>query len=167
VLLDVGYDHPDAAELITAVLSVYEQRYGDGEGDATPVDPAEFAPPTGCFLVGYLDGRPVACGGWRRRAAGEDPALRDGDIEVKRMYVVEALRGRGLSRWLLAELERRAVEAGGRRVVLETGTRQPEAIGLYLSSGYHRMPNFGVYREHPLSRCYAKPLGPGPGAAAG
>ncbi|MGH3929456.1 MAG: GNAT family N-acetyltransferase, partial [Pseudonocardiaceae bacterium] len=78
--------------------------------------------------------------------------------ELKRMYVVPAARGRGLSRMLLAELERRAIAAGRRRMVLETGARQPESIGLYTSSGYTEIPRFGLYRCHPLSRCFAKPL---------
>ncbi|HEX4247931.1 MAG TPA: GNAT family N-acetyltransferase, partial [Pseudonocardia sp.] len=59
---------------------------------------------------------------------------------------------------LLAELERTAVEAGARRMVLETGVAQPEAIQLYLSSGYLPIPKFGVYRHAPGSRCFAKPL---------
>ncbi|HEY2204117.1 MAG TPA: GNAT family N-acetyltransferase [Pseudonocardia sp.] len=151
-----AYTEPAAVALVGAVQAVYLQRYGDT--DITPVDPAEFAPPGGCFLVGDVDGVAVACGGWRLRRAGADPALRDGDIEVKRMYVADGMRGRGFARLLLAELERRAVEAGGRRVVLETGTRQPEAIALYRSSGYRPMTTFGAYRDDPLSRCFAKSL---------
>lgn len=56
----------------------------------------------------------------------------------------------GLSRLLLVELERRAAAAGRRRLVLETGTPQPEAIGLYTSSGYSEIPRFGVYRCEPV-----------------
>jgi hypothetical protein len=58
-----GYDHLDAAALIDAVQRVYLARYGDA--DRTPVDPADFTPPTGLFLVGYADGRRVAAA--RRR----------------------------------------------------------------------------------------------------
>ncbi len=61
------YDHPDAALLVAAVQREYVERYG-GE-DATPVDPAEFAPPLGYFTIGYVEGDPVACGGWRVRDA--------------------------------------------------------------------------------------------------
>jgi hypothetical protein len=43
-------------------------------------------------------------------------------------------------------------------MVLETGTKQPEAIGLYTSSGYEPCAKFGLYRDYPDSRCYAKPL---------
>jgi GNAT superfamily N-acetyltransferase len=157
----VGYDHPDAAALIEAVQREYVVRYGGV--DATPVEPAEFAPPLGLFLVGYVDGEPVVCGGWRLRSAGPDPQLRDGDVELKRMFVPEAHRGRGYARLLLAQLERAAVEAGGSRVVLETGTRQPEAIALYRSSGYRPMPRFGLYRDSEDSLCFSKPLVVRPG----
>ncbi len=90
------------------------------------------------FLVGYLDGVPVACGGWRRRP--------DGSVEIKRMYVDPSRRGGGLARQLLAELERTAAEAGASRVVLNTGYRQVEAIAFYEASGYVRTADrFGVY----------------------
>ena len=98
----------------------------------------------------------MACGGWRAHEPG--PEFAEGDAEIKRMYVVPVVRGRGLSRLLLVELERRAVAAGRRRLVLETGIRQPEAIGLYRSSGYSEIPRFGVYRCDPRSRCFGKLL---------
>ncbi|HYH32264.1 MAG TPA: GNAT family N-acetyltransferase [Pseudonocardia sp.] len=149
-------DHPDAARLITEIQQVYRERYG-GE-DATVLDPREFDAPGGLFLVGYADGAPVACGGWRVRRAGEADALRDGDAEVKRMYVAAGHRGRGYARAVLAALERTAAAAGLRRIVLETGTRQPEAIALYTSSGYAPMGAFGTYRDSATSRYFAKPL---------
>jgi uracil-DNA glycosylase len=153
----VAYDHPDAVALIDEVQGEYVRRYG-GE-DSTPVEPAEFAPPQGLFLVGYVDGVPVACGGWRAHGSDE-PEFRDGDVEIKRMYVAPPARGRGLARALLAELERTAMAAGRRRAVLETGTEQPEAIGLYTSSGYTAITKFGIYRDAPRSRCYGKTLTP-------
>jgi len=42
--------------------------------------------------------------------------------------------------------------------VLETGIRQPEAIGLYASSGYIEIPRFGLYRYDPGSRYFGKLL---------
>jgi GNAT superfamily N-acetyltransferase len=165
------YDHPDVTLLVVTVQREYVQRYG-GE-DATPVDPAEFAPPRGIFLVGYVAGRPVACGGWRARdvddeslhdgddqprGAEDDEPLREGDAEVKRMFVVAGHRGHGHARALLGELERTAAAAGRRRAVLETGTPQPEAMALYASAGYAPTAPFGVYRDSPNSRCFAKTL---------
>lgn len=144
----MGYDDADAVKLIGAVQQEYVVRYGDM--DATPVDPAEFAPPLGLFVVGYQDGVPVACGGWRVRGADE--------AELKRMYVVDGVRGKGFARAVLAELERTAFAAGRRRLVLETGLKQPEAIALYRSSGYTEIPKFGIYRDDPLSVCLGKEL---------
>ena len=154
-----AYEHPDVAVLVAAVQQEYVDRYGGA--DATPVDPADFAPPRGFFTVGYVDGEPAACGGWRAREEAAGAPLRDGDVEIKRMFVPVAHRGRGYARAVLAELERTATAAGYRRAVLETGTRQPEAIALYVSAGYAPMPRFGHYRDSPGCRCYAKQLGPG------
>ncbi len=153
----VPYDHPDAVKLDAAVQAEYDIRYGDG-GDATPMDPADFRPPNGIYLIAYdALGVPVASGGWRVQDANEE-GNRDGDAELKRMYVVEEMRGRGLARRILAALEEDARAAGRVRMVLETGTKQPEAIALYASSGYEPCEKFGYYRFHEDSRCYAKNL---------
>ncbi|GAB2327538.1 GNAT family N-acetyltransferase [Streptomyces griseoincarnatus] len=153
----VPYDHPDAVKLDAAVQAEYDIRYGDG-GDATPMDPADFRPPNGIYLIAYdALGVPVASGGWRVQDANEE-GNRDGDAELKRMYVVEEMRGRGLARRVLAALEEDARAAGRVRMVLETGTKQPEAIALYTSSGYEPCEKFGYYRFHEDSRCYAKTL---------
>ncbi|CAM5297153.1 hypothetical protein SALBM217S_09030 [Streptomyces griseoloalbus] len=62
----------------------------------------------------------VASGGWRvQDANGEGD--RDGDAELKRMYAIEQMRGRGLARRILAALEEDARAAGRVRMVLETG----------------------------------------------
>lgn len=148
VLSASAYDEPVAARLVEAVQQVYVERYGGP--DITPVDPAEFAPPRGLFLVGHVDGDPVACGGWR--------IMEPGLAELKRMYVAPERRGQGLSRVLLAALEDEARAAGIERLRLETGSRQPEAIGLYETSGYARIEKFGVYRCEPGSTCFGKDL---------
>lgn len=154
-LRTVVLDHPDAQTLIAEVQQEYVRRYGGP--DDTPIDPREFAPPLGTFVVGYLDGDAIGCGGWRAHD-GDEPDFADGDAEIKRMYVVPWTRGRGLSRAVLAELELRAVAAGRRRLVLETGTRQPEAICLYSTSGYTEIAKFGEHRCSPRSRCFGKIL---------
>ncbi|GAA3494529.1 GNAT family N-acetyltransferase [Streptomyces prasinosporus] len=153
----VPYDHPDAVKLDAEVQAEYHVRYGDG-GDATPMDPADFTPPNGVYLLAYDENDvPVASGGWRAQDANGE-GNRDGDAELKRMYVIEQMRGRGLARRMLAALEEDARAAGRVRMVLETGTKQPEAIALYTSSGYEPCEKFGYYRFHPESRCYAKAL---------
>ncbi|MET0468306.1 MAG: GNAT family N-acetyltransferase, partial [Aeromicrobium sp.] len=72
----------------------------------------------------------------------------DTDGEIKRMFVLDSHRGQGLSRQVLDELERSAVRQGIKRLVLETGTEQPEAIALYRSAGYGDVPAFGFYAEY-------------------
>lgn len=146
-----SYDHPDSARLIDEVQQEYVIRYGSR--DDTPVDPAEFTPPQGLFLVGYVerDGveEPAVTGGWRSHGA---------DAEMKRMYVTPDLRGRGLARAMLVELERTAREAGHRRMILETGAKQPEAVQLYTCSGYTPVERFGHYADAPLAIHLGKSL---------
>ena len=140
------YDHPDAVALIAELQHEYVVRYG--EQDHTPVDAAEFAPPVGLFLVGYDGDAPVVCGGWRVHE-DDTGAVVDGAVELKRMYVSPAARGRGFARAMIAELERTAHLAGHREIVLMTGQAQPEAIALYTSSGYADVPRFGFYADEP------------------
>ncbi|MGW4895114.1 GNAT family N-acetyltransferase [Kitasatospora sp. NPDC004240] len=150
-----GYGHPDAQWLSAEVQQEYVRRYG--EGDLTELHPDHFEAPAGLFLIAYLDGAPVACGGWRAKQAGPH-GLRDGDAELKRMFVVPSARGRGLARRMLRRLEETAVEAGRTRFVLETGTEQPEAVALYRAEGYTSIQGFGIYRDHPMNICLGKEL---------
>ncbi|MGH3713313.1 MAG: GNAT family N-acetyltransferase [Micromonosporaceae bacterium] len=143
-----AYTDPDAQRLIAATLADLAERYG-GEGDATPVDAADFVPPNGVFLLAWLDGVAVGCGAWRGH--GED-------AEIKRMYTAAEVRGRGVARALLTELENAARAAGKRRMILETGLKQPEAIGLYESRGYLPIPNFGYHKDEPDAVSYGLEL---------
>lgn len=145
----VSFDHPDAQALTARVQLEYVERYGSP--DQTPVDASEFVPPLGVFLVGYLDGSPVATGGWRAHGP---------DAELKRMYVVPEARGRGFARTILGELERSALHAGRHRLILETGQAQPEAIALYRSEGYTGIERFGIYACSPSSLYLGKHLRP-------
>jgi len=146
----VSYDHPDPVALTELAQSFYVQIYGGP--DDTPFTVEEFAPPNGAFLVGYLDGRPAAMGGWRfSEAARVMLGYPDRVVELKRMYVVPASRRRGHARAVLTHLERTAAAAGAGRMVLETGEPQPEAITLYRSSGYLTIPAFGHYADSPHS----------------
>jgi GNAT superfamily N-acetyltransferase len=78
--------------------------------------------------------------------------------EIKRMYVLPDARNRGVGRAIVAVLEAEARRLGVRRLVLETGERQPEAIALYSRAGFQQIPLFGEYIGSPLSVCMAKTL---------
>lgn len=154
----VAFTHPDAARLVEEVQAEYVVRYGGP--DETPLDPTYFDPPDGAFFVGYLGDEPVATGAWRRRA--DVPV--DGTTataEVKRMYVRDSARRRGLARAVLEHLEDTARLAGAEVMILETGLKQPEAIALYESAGYRRIEAFGHYKESPIARSFAKRLSAG------
>jgi GNAT superfamily N-acetyltransferase len=146
-----SFDSPDAVALCAAQQAEMVELY-EGEADIGPTrDASMFVEPHGVFLVlRDDDGRPVACGGIAR--------FDDTRGEVKRMYVVPAARGRGLGRRLLEELEAEARRLGYGSVVLETGDRQREAVGLYESTGYERMPCYPPYDSRELSICYEKRL---------
>lgn len=142
-------DHPDAVALVARIQDFYQQLYGGHDADPTEVD--HFTPPHGQFLVGYLDGEPVACGGWRRRDTST--------VEIKRMYVADGLRGQGLGQRMLAEIEAGAAAAGACRVVLNTGYRQAEAMRFYEAHGY--LPTderYGPYAAIQGAHFFAKSL---------
>jgi GNAT superfamily N-acetyltransferase len=145
------FDDPVARAIMTDALADLAARYG-GSGDDTPIGPAQFASPAGDFLVAYVAGTPVGCGGWRTRCDDAEAA------EIKRMYTAPAWRGRGVASAVLRALEDSARDAGRKRVVLETGHKQPEAIALYEKLGYDRIADFGFYREYPGVVSFGRPL---------
>lgn len=155
-LVRVDYGDADAVRLVADVQAEYVIRYGSP--DESPLQPLDFQPPAGSFFVGYLGDTAVVTGAWRRSDVVAFGA--DRTAEIKRMYVAPAARGRGLARRVLAHLEESAAAAGYEALVLETGLKQPEAIALYESAGYERVPGFGHYRGSPLSRCFGRLLGP-------
>jgi ribosomal protein S18 acetylase RimI-like enzyme len=155
---EVGYDHPDAELLIAEVQAEYVVRYGGP--DESPVQPGQFSAPDGLFAIGYRDQLPVVMGGWRIHEPDDpDTGWASPVAEVKRMYVVTAARGAGFAREMLVFLERSAAERGARWVLLETGSKQPEAIALYRSAGYQDVPPFGHYAETALSVHLGKQVG--------
>jgi DNA-binding MarR family transcriptional regulator/GNAT superfamily N-acetyltransferase len=102
----------------------------------------DLRPPRDVFLVARLRGEPVGCGGLKLRL--RKPA------ELRRMWVSDDVRGLGIGRRLLNELEARAGAAGARSVRLETNRSLTEAITLYRASGYREIPAFNdeVYAHH-------------------
>lgn len=102
-------------------------------------------------VVAYEGDEPAGCGAIKHYAPGT--------MEVKRMYVPPAMRGRGIAGQVLAELERWTVELGYTTCILETGQKQPEAIRLYTKSDYNLIPNYGQYAEVESSVCFEKRVG--------
>lgn len=125
-----------AAQLVAELDDDLSVRYG-GIGDPVHAPAAEFDGPGGQMLLATLDGEPVGSAGLRR--------INDRTAELKRMFVRPQARGLGIARALLAACEEQARALGYEQLWLETGTMQPEAVSLYLSSGYEPVEAFGQY----------------------
>lgn len=102
------------------------------------------------ILLAYENEEPIGCGAIKLYA----PLT----MEVKRMFVPEEHRGKGIATKVLAELEKWASELGFQKCILETGIKQSEAIELYKKSGYQIIPNYGQYAGVENSVCFKKKL---------
>jgi len=144
----VTWDDPDAVRLRDAQRTELDARYGTDDHEPGAVPSAETV---AVFLLARdAGGTAVGCGGLR--------PLDPGSGEVKRMYVEPAARGTGVAAALLRALEDHARDLGISRLLLETGTGQPDAIRFYRREGYEPIEAYGPYRGEPLSRCFARDL---------
>jgi ribosomal protein S18 acetylase RimI-like enzyme len=134
----------DARWCIAQYFAELDRRFDAGFDPSLSIsaDAAELLMPRGALLIARLRGEPVGCGALKFH--GRAPA------ELKRMWVAPELRGSGLGRRLLRELERHAKAAGARAVRLETNRTLKEAISLYRDSGYREVPAFNdePYAHH-------------------
>lgn len=78
--------------------------------------------------------------------------------EVKRVFVKQEYRGRGISNILMKMLEERAREKGFKYFILESGEPLVSAMALYRKSGYKVIPNYGQYVDMEESVCMKKKL---------
>ncbi len=101
-------------------------------------------------VVAYNDQTPVACGAIKEYDAQT--------MEVKRMFVIPEMRGKGIAAAVLIELENWARELGYTKCILETGTNMHDAIGLYKKMGYENIPNYGQYVGVENSVCFGKKM---------
>jgi GNAT superfamily N-acetyltransferase len=101
-------------------------------------------------VLAYENEKPVGCGAIKEHASKT--------MEVKRMFVSSGNRNKGIASKILSELENWACELSYTKCILETGKRQPEAIGLYKKNGYKLIPNYGQYAGVENSVCLEKEL---------
>ena len=144
--------HPDARFCLQAYFGEIAGRFDGGFDPArSPVREEQLTPPAGLFLVATLHGVPVGCGGIKFPAGA--PAY------IKRMWVSPAVRGLGLGRRLLAQLEDRAAARQMPAVQLETNRALPEAVALYRSAGYREVPPFNdePYAHHWFAKSLSQP----------
>lgn len=101
-------------------------------------------------VIAYEEKIPVGCGAIKEYCPDK--------MEVKRMYVSPYHRNKGIASKILYELENRARELSYKKCILETGKKQPEAIGLYKKTGYTLIENYGQYAGVKNSVCFEKIL---------
>ena len=119
---------------------------------------AAFLGERSVFLLAVVEGQAIGCGGVQPIAVEEGDETGPLTGEVKRMYVTQAWRRRGVGGAILAALEEKARAFGYKRLVLETGDRQPEAAALYTAGGWVHIAPFGPYVDDPTSICFEKRL---------
>jgi len=144
----VDWDDAASVELRAAQRAEIAIRYGTPDSEPGPEPGAHDIT---AFFVAYSDeGDPLACGGVR--------ALSGEHAEIKRMFARPEARGTGAATSILRRLEEYGRDNGWLRLVLETGTQQPDAVRFYSREGYERIPNFGYYEGLDQSLCFSKAL---------
>ena len=133
-------EHPtiEVRDLLSALDAELLPLYDPDQHHGLALD--EIFRPEVHFFVARMEGEAVGCGGF---------ALFDGDAEVKRMYVIETARGRGIAGAVLARIEEEARATGATLLRLETGDLQHAAIALYRRAGFEKCAPFGPYRDKP------------------
>ncbi len=101
-------------------------------------------------IIAYDNNKIVGCGAIR--------AYDKETIEIKRMFVSDEFRNKGIATQILIELENWSKEQGFLKSILETGTMMLGAIRFYKKNNYVQIPNYGQYNSKPKSICFSKSL---------
>jgi GNAT superfamily N-acetyltransferase len=150
--------NPAARRLLEEMVAEIPPRYGDILDEAETAERVDqllaahtaFAGERCVFLLATVAGQVAGCVALAPLA---------GDTgEIKRMFVTPSLRRRGIGAGLLAALEERAQALGYRRLSLETGDQQPEALALYAQAGYAPIAPYGDFANDPSTICLGKVL---------
>jgi putative acetyltransferase len=141
-----GYDDADFLQLVDMLNIEFVEMYGSSKEKFIGENQLDARTKV---IVLYDAEKPVACGALKPLAVGEMG-------ELKRMFVLRAYRGQGLSKLILSALESWAWELGYETIRLKTGQKQVAAIGLYEKAGYTLIEPYGGYKNVPDSVCMEK-----------
>jgi GNAT superfamily N-acetyltransferase len=146
-IINLPADSEEIRDLSIALHRDLEFKYGLGNIEA-------FAEENKTMLIFFVcnnkANKAVACGALKH--------FDDKTAEIKRMYVRDKYRGKGLSKLILKRLEETATKMNYKRIILETGLKQPEAMNLYEKSGYAKIKPYGRHKDDPDSVCYEKTI---------
>ena len=129
-------DADDSQWMLEQYYAEMDDRFETGldRGSVLTTEPEEISPPNGLFLAARFAGEPVGCGVLK--------IVEPGMADIKRMWISERVRGRGLGRRLLRRLVAEGRAMGLHRVRLETNRALTEAIALYHSEKFVEVPPF-------------------------
>jgi putative acetyltransferase len=140
----------DALALLEQAAIEARRLYADLTEASAPMPTNTPLQSRSAYLIAYDRGRPLGCGAFRPLDAGA--------AELRRMYVIQAERRKGVAQALLAELEIAARRLDYTTLRLETGVRQRPAMMFYEANGFHRILPFAPHEADPTSVCYEKRL---------
>ena len=146
-LIRTDSDNQDFIELVKKLDADLAERDSDDHlfyDQFNKVDKIKYV------VVAYENDNAMGCGALKEYTSTT--------MEIKRMYTSPESRGKGIASKVLADLEIWATELSCEKCILETGKRQPEAIGLYKKNGYKIIPNYSQYAEIENSVCFEKEL---------
>jgi GNAT superfamily N-acetyltransferase len=144
-LVQSNSNDKDFMDLTNQLDAELIKRYGDMQCNYNKFN---LSQPLDTVIIAYIDNIPAGCGSFKKYNLDT--------VEIKRMFVRPEYRGQGISKIILIELEKCAIELGFFKSILETGINQPEAISLYEKSGYSRTANYGQYIGMTNSVCFEK-----------
>jgi len=133
-IIRVDSSHDIFRELTAELDADLNARYGEKQKELTQFNKIDKVD---SVVIVIVNGKPAGCGCFRE--------FNDSWVEIKRMYVRQEFRGTGISVRILNELENWARNEEYENAVLETGTKQLEAIRFYTKCGYVQVDNYGPY----------------------
>jgi GNAT superfamily N-acetyltransferase len=139
--------NPDFNSLVKKLNAELWERYGETQA---LYDGHNHVDDNRTVIIAYENSTAIGCGCFKQ--------YDDAAAEIKRMFVTREKRGQGVATGLLRELCQWAGENGFHKVILETGSKQPEAIHLYQKQGFSITPNYPPYVGMELSICMEKGL---------
>ncbi|TDD75871.1 GNAT family N-acetyltransferase [Flavobacterium caseinilyticum] len=140
-------ENRDFVNLIKALDKSLWERYPELKADYWGNNILELNPNV---IILYLEDKAVGCGCFKK--------YDQNSIEIKRMFISAEVRGMGLAKSVLQELENWAQDLGYSSSVLETLYKQKEAIALYQKAGYLIIDNYEPYIGLENSICMRKQI---------
>jgi DNA-binding MarR family transcriptional regulator len=145
--VNVAADEPDSPDARLCLAAYFRELAARFEGgfdicaeSSAPV--GDMAPPSGLFVIAWLEGEAVGCGGLKR--------VDEATGEIKRVWTAPSARGLGVARRMLRTLEAAARKERLKTLRLDTNRSLTEAHALYRSEGYEEIPRFNnnPYADH-------------------